>query len=90
MHSIQKGTLASCEITYFPINSDNYIGDINMVLKIIKSYPVEVEVGILSTTIRGNSEAIFKLVKDVYDTMTGANCNFTINMMLSNICGCQQ
>lgn len=89
MCSMEKGTLASCEITYFPIQSKDYIEEINKVIKIIKGYEVEVDVGILSTTIRGNSEVIFQMMKEIYDVMTREGCHFTMNMMLSNICGCK-
>lgn len=90
MCSMEKGTLASCEITYFPIQSEDYMGDINKVIKLIESYEVEAEVGILSTTIRGNSEEIFQLVKEIYDVMTKEGCHFTMSTMISNICGCKR
>lgn len=86
---MEKGRLASCEITYFPIQSENYLEEIRWVIKIIESYEVEVEVGILSTTIRGRAEIIFQLLKEIYDTMTEKDCHFTISMMISNICGCE-
>lgn len=89
MCSMGKGSLASCEITYFPIGSPNYLEEISSVIKIIEGYEVEVDVGILSTTIRGNSEVIFQLIKEIYDVMTKEGCNFTINTMISNICGCK-
>lgn len=84
-----KGSLASCEITYFPIESKNYLEEISSAIKIIEGYEIEVDVGILSTTIRGNSEVIFQLIKEIYDVMTKEGCNFTINTMISNICGCK-
>lgn len=37
-----------------PIVSQDYVADINKVLDIIKSYDLEFNVGILSTTIRRN------------------------------------
>lgn len=89
MCSMEKGTLASCEITYFPIQSENYLEEIRSVIKIIEAYEVEVEVGVLSTTIRGNSEIIFQMMKKIYDGMSMEGCNFTMSMMVSNICGCK-
>ncbi|SES90047.1 YKOF-related Family [Natronincola peptidivorans] len=89
MCSMEKASLASCEITYFPIKSEDYIGDINKVLKIIEAYPVEVTVGILSTTIRGNSQIIFQLIQEIYSNMAEEGRHFTISMMMSNICGCE-
>lgn len=89
MCPLEKGRLTSCQITYFPIDSQDYIGEINKVLDIIQSYPVEFHIGILSTTIRGDHKTIFQLIEEIYDTMTGEKCNFTISFMISNICGCQ-
>ncbi|NBG88825.1 YkoF family thiamine/hydroxymethylpyrimidine-binding protein [Isachenkonia alkalipeptolytica] len=88
MHPVPKAPLTSCEITYFPIDAKNYLEDIDKVLEIIKSYPVTVEIGILSTTIQGSSKEIFGLLQEIYHTMDEENCNFTISVMLSNICGC--
>lgn len=89
MCPMEKNRIASCEITYFPIHSKDYLGDIHKVLEIIQSYGVSCEIGALSTTIRGDRDTIFKLIQDIYDKMEEAGCHFTISMMLSNICGCQ-
>ena len=90
MHAVPKAPLTSCEITYFPIDSKNYLEDIDKVLEIIKNYPVFVDIGILSTTIQGSSKDIFRLIQDIYDTMDQNNCNFTISIKISNICGCDK
>lgn len=88
MCSMEKGKITSCQITYFPIKSEKYLEEINSVLEIIKSYPVESEVGILSTTIRGERNVIFQLIDEIYNTMDQEGCHFTMNIMMSNICGC--
>ncbi len=90
MCPMEKGVLASCEITYFPIQSKDYIEEINKVIEIIGRYKVEVKVGIISTTIRGNSEVIFSLVKEIFDKMAGGENKFTISLKISNTCGCQE
>lgn len=81
--------IASCEIAFMPVMSDNYLGDINKVLDIIKAYGLEYNIGILSTTIRGNKEKIFQLIKEIYDTMDEIT-TFTIDIKISNICGCKK
>lgn len=88
MPSVPKARTTSCEITYFPIDSKNYLQDIDKVLEIIKTYPVTTEIGILSTTIQGSSKEVFDLLQEIYHTMDRENCNFTISVLLSNICGC--
>ncbi|WZL74479.1 YkoF family thiamine/hydroxymethylpyrimidine-binding protein [Clostridiaceae bacterium 35-E11] len=89
MCPLEKNRIASCEITYFPIQSENYLEDIHKVLELIQSYPVNYEIGVLSTTIRGDKDTLFKLIKDIYDKMEADGCYFTISVMMSNICGCQ-
>lgn len=79
--------IASCEIAFIPIVSKDYISDINKVLDIIKSYDLEYNVGILSTTIRGDKEKIHKLILEIYNHMD-KECKFTMDIKLSNICGC--
>ncbi|WP_459195855.1 YkoF family thiamine/hydroxymethylpyrimidine-binding protein [Wukongibacter baidiensis] len=81
--------IASCEISYIPIMSKDYIGDVDRVIDIIKSYGLECNVGILSTTIRGNKEKLFSLIKEIYDTMDDVS-SFTMDIKISNICGCNK
>ncbi|SHK25351.1 YkoF family thiamine/hydroxymethylpyrimidine-binding protein [Paramaledivibacter caminithermalis] len=87
MCSMEK--IASCEISYIPIMSENYIDDVNRVIDIIKSCELECNIGILSTTIRGNKDRIFSLIKEIYDTMDEVT-SFTIDIKISNICGCNK
>lgn len=86
MCSMEK--IASCQISFTPIISDNYINDINKVLDIIKKSNLEYNIGILSTTIRGNKEIVLNLINKVYNTMDDI-CSFTMDIKISNICGCK-
>jgi uncharacterized protein YqgV (UPF0045/DUF77 family) len=81
--------IASCQIAFTPIMSDNYIKDIDKVLDIIKSSELEYNIGILSTTIRGKKDKILNLISNIYNTMDGI-CSFTMDIKISNICGCKQ
>ena len=79
--------IASCQISFTPIISKDYLSDIEKVIALITAAGLEYDVGILSTTIRGNKDGIFKLLKDIYDTMAPA-CSFTMDVKISNLCGC--
>ncbi|MBW4827540.1 MAG: thiamine-binding protein [Clostridiaceae bacterium] len=81
------GKIASCEIAFIPIVSDDYVLQVDKVLNIIKSYDIEYNVGILSTTIRGDIGKIHDLIFEVYNNMD-KECKFTMDIKLSNICGC--
>lgn len=85
MCSMEK--VASCEIAFIPIESKNYVSDVNKVLDIIRSYQLEEDIGILSTTLRGDKDKILNLIQEIYNTMDGS-CSFTMDIKLSNICGC--
>jgi uncharacterized protein YqgV (UPF0045/DUF77 family) len=85
MCSLDK--IASCQITFTPIVSDNYIEDVNKVLDIIKSYGLEYNIDILSTTIRGEKDKILNLILNIYNTMDN-ECKFTMDIKISNICRC--
>ncbi len=87
MCSMEK--ITSCEISYIPIMSKDYINDVDRVIDIIKSYRLEYNIGILSTTIRGNKEKIFSLIKEIYDGMDEVS-SFTMDIKISNICGCNK
>lgn len=80
--------IASCQISFTPINSADYMNDIEKVLDIIKSYNLEYNIGILSTSIKGNKDKVLKLINELYNTMDDI-CSFTMDIKISNICGCK-
>ncbi|MTI69448.1 MAG: hypothetical protein FH751_04215 [Firmicutes bacterium] len=81
--------VTSCEIAFIPIKSENYIEDVKKVLSIIKSFDVDYEIGKLSTTITGNKNIIFNLIREIYNRMDD-ECSFTMDIKISNICGCNK
>lgn len=83
------GKIASCEISFIPIDSDEYLKDIDHVLDIIRNSNLEYNIGILSTTIRGNKDKILNLISNIYNTLD-SKCNFTMDIKISNICGCKE
>jgi uncharacterized protein YqgV (UPF0045/DUF77 family) len=87
MRPVEK--IASCEISFIPIQSAYYIKDIDRVLDIIKLSGLEYSVGILSTTVRGASGEIMSLIQDIYEKMDEV-CHFTMDIRISNICGCSR
>ena len=78
------GKVASCEISFIPIESEDYIADVNRVLAIIESYNLEHTVGPLSTSIIGEESKIFHLIRNIYDSMSEA-CRFKMDIKISNI-----
>lgn len=89
MCAMAKGNIISCQITYFPIDSNKYLDEINEVLELIKDSGLDYNVDILSTTIKGEADKIFNLITNIHKEMSYKNCNYTMNIMVSNICGCR-
>ncbi|MBS4534314.1 thiamine-binding protein [Clostridium sp. D2Q-14] len=80
--------IASCEISFIPINSGQYLKDIDRVLDIIRDSKLEYNIDILSTTIRGNKNKVLNLISTIYNDLD-SQCDFTMDIKISNICGCK-
>jgi len=78
--------IASCQLAFTPIVSEDYIADVNRVLEIISNSGLENEVGVLSTFVRGEKNRVLKLIADIYEEMDGIT-NFSMDIKISNICG---
>ena len=78
--------IASCQIAFTPIISDDYIEDVNKVLEIINNSGLENEVGALSTFVRGEKSKVLKLIAEIYEKMDGQT-SFSMDVKISNICG---
>ncbi len=81
--------IASCQIAFTPIVSNNYMEDVKKVLEIINNSGLENSVGVLSTFIRGDKNKVLKLITEIYDAMDSIT-NFSMDIKISNICGCGQ
>ena len=44
-------------------------------------------VGDMSTTVRGNPETVWGLVRTIYGSME-SHCRFVLDVRASNVCGC--
>lgn len=79
--------IATCQIAFTPIVSDNYMEDVNKVLDIINNSGLENSVGVLSTFVRGEKSKVLKLITDIYENMD-SKTKFSMDIKISNICGC--
>lgn len=80
-------TVISCEISFLPIQSNDYIGEVEEVIRIIRNYDLEITEGLMSTTVRGEPAAIFDLLTNIFERMN-QRTKFTMVVKISNICGC--
>lgn len=90
MCAVEKGRIVSCQMSYFPIDSKKYLEEIRCVLNLIEDSGLQHHVDVLSTTIQGEAEKVFDLMRDIHKKMSNTECNYTMNIMISNICGCDE
>lgn len=81
--------ITSCQLSFTPIQSENYLTDIDRVLKEIMASGLKYSIGEMSTTIKGSKLDVLNLISDIYDLMT-PKCSFVIDIRISNICGCDR
>lgn len=58
------------QLTYIPLYSDHPKEKVQDLIEFVAQHDVEVDVNFLSTSIKGNTDIVFNLVRDIYDTMT--------------------
>ena len=89
MCAMAKERMISCQISYFPIDSNDYLGEVDQVLELIKKSDLEYNVDVLSTTIKGGAQKIFKLLSMIDQEMSDHHYHYTMSILISNTCGCE-
>jgi uncharacterized protein YqgV (UPF0045/DUF77 family) len=62
--------ITTAQFTYIPIESQNPRESIDFLLELVAQHDVEVDVNYLSTSVRGETEEVFELIHELYETMT--------------------
>lgn len=81
--------IISCEISFIPIQSPNYIEEVEKVLEIIKLSGLQYEINVFSTIISGETEHILNLIGKIIE-YSNKTTKFTLVVKISNTCGCNQ
>lgn len=79
--------MTSCQLSFIPIGKKDYLSSIQKVLDLITATKLESHIGDMSTIVKGDRQEIFQLLEDIYEKMDG-ECHFTLDVKLSNVCGC--
>ncbi|MCK9208019.1 MAG: thiamine-binding protein [Salinivirgaceae bacterium] len=74
----------TAEISFFPVQTDDYKSEINKSIEIIRGFNLEYKIGLLSTTVRGDQTLIFKMVYKVFSSMD-EQCKFVLSVKYSNL-----
>ena len=90
MCAMAKGQIVSCQIAYYPIGSVEYDDEVKTVLQLIEESGLDCNIGQMSTTIKGPGDKVMDLIALINKEMSLKGFKYTMNILLSNICGCHE
>ncbi|MEN1759075.1 YkoF family thiamine/hydroxymethylpyrimidine-binding protein [Anoxynatronum sibiricum] len=90
MCALAKTVTGTCQLAFLPLETTSSDAAVEQVLQIIESSGLEAEVGPVSTLIRGDAEALCALIQRIYKTMDDSQVRFSMNLLISNKCGCRR
>ena len=62
--------ITTAQFTYIPLKATDPRESIDFLLELVAQHDVEVDVNYMSTSVRGDTEVVFELIREMYDTMT--------------------
>lgn len=62
--------ITTAQFTYIPLKASDPRESINYLLELVAQHEVEVDVNYMSTSVRGETEVVFDLIREMYNTMT--------------------
>ena len=57
------------QLTFIPLATHNPTEKVQELIEHLAQYDVKIEIGYLSTTVIGETETVFKMIREVYETM---------------------
>jgi uncharacterized protein YqgV (UPF0045/DUF77 family) len=70
------------QLTYIPLYSEHPKEQVQDLLEFVAQHDVEVDVNYLSTSIKGDTEVVFELVREIYETMAVEGQKFRFHVEL--------
>lgn len=70
------------QLTYIPLYSEHPKEQVQDLLEFVAQHDVEVDVNYLSTSIKGDTDVVFEVVRDIYDTMSIEGQKFRFHVEL--------
>ena len=58
------------QLTYIPLYTDHPKEKVQDLIEFVAQHDVEVDINYLSTSVKGETEVVFELIREIYDTMT--------------------
>lgn len=62
--------ITTAQFTYIPLKKTDPRESIDYLLELVAQHDVEVDVNYMSTSVRGETEEVFELIHEMYETMT--------------------
>lgn len=75
--------ITTAQFTYIPLRSSDPRESIDYLLEMVAQHEVEVDVNYLSTSVRGETDVVFDLIREMYETMTieGEEFRFHVELL---------
>lgn len=75
--------ITTAQFTYIPLKAANPRESIDFLLEMVVQHDVEVDVNYLSTSVRGETEVVFELIREMYETMSieGEEFRFHVELL---------
>jgi uncharacterized protein YqgV (UPF0045/DUF77 family) len=70
------------QLTYIPLYTDHPKEKVQDLLEFVAQHDVEVDVNYLSTSVKGDTDVVFELIREVYETMTVEDEQFRFHVEL--------
>ena len=62
--------ITTAQFTYIPLKAADPRESIDYLLELVAQHDVEVDVNYMSTSVRGETDVVFELIHEMYETMT--------------------
>ena len=62
--------ITTAQFTYIPLKAADPRESIDYLLELVAQHDVEVDVNYMSTSVRGETEEVFELIHEMYETMS--------------------
>jgi uncharacterized protein YqgV (UPF0045/DUF77 family) len=71
------------QLTYIPLYTDHPKEQVQDIIEFVAQHDVEVDVNYLSTTVIGETDVVFELIREIYDEMTleGQKYRFHVELL---------
>lgn len=76
--------ITTAQFTYIPLRETDPRESIDFLLELVAQHEVDVDVNYLSTSVRGETDVVFALIREIYDTMSLEGHDFRFHVELLN------